>query len=178
MAKSKKKKFYRLISKNKMTIFCCFFISTLLYCVSYSYKPPKQNNIEVHTGYIQSFESNYSGGKGTSRWDYVILLNNQQFHLGPYGRANKEDFKLLQKLQNEKSKITIEVAERSVLSKIRSPAYSNMPTILSMRTDDQMCHSINLSFQYLVQIQSFYFLIFLFPLVTLLFVLRERWKSA
>ncbi len=179
MAKSKKKKFLRLLSKNKKAIFVCFLIFILLFLFSYSNKPPRKSEIMVHTGNIQSFESHHSSGKGTSRWDYVILLNNQQFHLGPFGRSEKEDLELLQKLQNEKTKITIEVAERSVLSKITSPAFSNMPTVLGMRSEDQTYHPLNQSLKEHLERQLFILFFFCpLPLIALVFILKERWEYA
>lgn len=176
MAKSKKKKFIRLLSKNKKTIFVCFLIFAFLLLISYSYKPPHKSEIEVHTGYIQDFESHHYGGR--SAMHSVVLLNNQRFHLGSDFGAQNTDLEMLQNLQKSKTQITIEVAERNILSKILGPSYSNIPYIYGMRSEDQVYRNLGKSINNLLAFQILYVCISPFPLIAMFFILKTRWESA
>ena len=177
MARSKKKKFLRLLVKNKMAILTCFLTSAFLCCISYANKPPKQSEIEVHSGYVQNIKPYYTAGRGTTRWDYVILLNNQQFHFWSTGGASKDAQKFLQEYQSDKEEIIIEVVERNVLSKILRPAFSNMSTILSIRTDSHVYYNMDQSVQFYYGRHIFFLVVSLLPMVALFLILRGRWKS-
>lgn len=177
MAKSKKKKFLRLIAKSKKVILGCLLLSILIFLFfSYSQKPPRKSEIQVHTGYIQSFKSyDLCRQRSIADWDAVIVLNNQQFCLQ---FATEEELKLLQDLQNAKTQITIEIAERNIVNKIINPSCSNIPNIYGMRAGDQIYRDISQKLKDLIIRQVLGLSVCPIPLIALVFILKYRWESA